>query len=122
MMPTRNLVRMVLGNTTRSAQHFILSAVGVVGGIGALGLFLAGALGVSNVLLGNIFPLDQVEVIAPHTSIAGKNLSQKLTAETVARIKQRPEVREALPRMTLQFPATGFGRFEGQDIRFEVGG
>lgn len=122
MMPPRNLVRMVLANTTRSPRHFILSAFGVVVGIGAFVFFLAGALGVSNVLLGKVFPLDQVEVIAPHTSIAGKNLSQKLTAETVNRIKQRPEVREALPRMTLQFPAIGFGRFEGQDIRFEVGG
>src|SRR6185436_10623911 len=78
--------------------------------------------GVSDVLLGKVFPLDQVEVIAPHTSIAGKNLSQKMNADTVALIKSRPEVRDALPRMTLQFPATGYGKFEGQEIKFEVGG
>ena len=122
MMPAGNLARMVVGNTTRSPKHFILSAFGIVVGIGAFVFFLAGTLGVKNVLLGKVFPLDQVEVIAPHTSIAGKNLSQKLNADTVAKIKQRPEVKEALPRMTLQFPATGHGTFEGQAIQFEVGG
>ncbi|MEZ4402362.1 MAG: FtsX-like permease family protein [Kofleriaceae bacterium] len=121
-MPTGKLARMVVANATRSPKHFILSAFGIVIGIGAFVFFMAGTIGVSDVLLGKVFPLDQVEVIAPHTSIAGKNLSQKLTADTVATIKARPEVKEALPRMTLQFPAVGFGKFEGQEIRFEVGG
>ncbi|MBK9032517.1 MAG: ABC transporter permease [Myxococcales bacterium] len=122
MMPADKLARMVVANATRSPKHFVLSAFGIVIGIGAFVFFLAGTLGISDVLLGKVFPLDQVEVIAPHTSIAGKNLSQKLTAETVATIKSRAEVKEALPRMTLQFPATGYGKFEGQEIKFEVGG
>ncbi len=122
MMPADKLARMVLANATRSPKHFILSAFGIVIGIGAFVFFLAGTLGISDVLLGKVFPLDQVEVIAPHTSIAGKNLSQRMNADTVALIKSRPEVKEALPRMTLQFPATGFGKFEGQEIKFEVGG
>jgi ABC-type lipoprotein release transport system permease subunit len=121
MMPVDNLWRMVLGNTVRSRRHFVFSAIGVVIGIGAFVFFLAGLLRVRAVLY-SVFPLDQVEVIAPHTSIAGKNLSQKLNQATVDRIKARKEVAEALPRMTLQFPAVGFGRFEGQEIRFEVGG
>lgn len=45
-----------------------------------------------------------------------------MNADTVAKIKARPEVKDALPRMTLQFPATGYGKFEGQGINFEVGG
>ncbi len=121
MMPTGKLARMVVANATRSPKHFVLSAFGIVIGIAAFVFFLAGTLGVSKVLY-KVFPLDQVEVIAPHTSIAGKNLSQKMNAATVERIKGRPEVKDALPRMTLQFPAVGFGKFEGQDIRFEVGG
>ena len=120
-MPRGNLVRMVVGNTMRSRRHFAFSAIGVIIGIGAFVFFLAGVLKVRAVLY-SVFPLEQVEVIAPHTSIAGKNLSQKLNAGTVDRIKERPEVKEALPRMTLQFPAVGFGNFEGQEIRFEVGG
>jgi ABC-type lipoprotein release transport system permease subunit len=121
MMPAGNLGRMVFGNTVRSKRHFIFSAIGVVIGIGAFVFFLSGVLKVQSVLY-SVFPLEEVEVIAPHTSIAGKNLSQKLTAETVDMIKRRKEVKEALPRMTLQFPAVGFGKFEGQEIRFEVGG
>lgn len=121
MMPPRNLVRMVFENTIRSPRHFIFSSIGVVVGIGAFVFFLSGVLKVQQVLY-SVFPLEEVEVIAPHTSIAGKNLSQKLTQETLDQIKSRPEVKEALPRMTLQFPAVGFGKFEGQDIRFEVGG
>ena len=121
MMPTRNLASMVVGNTVRSRRHFVFSAIGVVIGIGAFVFFLGGVLKVRQVLY-SVFPLEQVEVIAPHTSIAGKNLSQKLNQATVDRIKSRPEVAEALPRMTLQFPAVGFGKFEGQEIRFEVGG
>jgi putative ABC transport system permease protein len=122
MMPSGKLARMVVANATRSPKHFVLSAFGIVIGIAAFVFFLAGTLGVSDVLLGKVFPLDQVEVIAPHTSIAGKNLSQKMNADTVAKIKARPEVKDALPRMTLQFPATGYGKFEGQEINFEVGG
>ena len=101
MMPSGKLARMVVANATRSPKHFVLSAFGIVIGIAAFVFFLAGTLGVSDVLLGKVFPLDQVEVIAPHTSIAGKNLSQKMNADTVAKIKARPEVKDALPRMTL---------------------
>src|SRR5688572_6999101 len=121
MMPASNLVRMVVSNTVRSPRHFIFSAVGVVIGIGAFVFFLAGVLKVQSVLY-DVFPLEEVEVIAPHTSIAGRNITTKLNAGTVELIKKRPEVKEALPRMTLQFPAVGFGKFEGQEIRFEVGG
>jgi len=117
----QKLSQMVVGNTVRSPRHFVFSAIGVVIGIGAFVFFLAGVLRVQSVLY-DVFPLEEVEVIAPHTSIAGKNLSKKLTQETVDLIKTRPEVKSALPRMTLQFPAVGFGKFEGQDIRFEVGG
>ena len=34
----------------------------------------------------------------------------------------RPEVASALPRMNLTFPAFGRGDFEGNDLKFEVGG
>ena len=89
MMPMRNLSQMVVGNTVRSPRHFVFSAIGVVIGIGAFVFFLAGVLRVQGVLY-SVFPLEEVEVIAPHTSIAGKNLSQKLNQGTVDLIKKRP--------------------------------
>lgn len=121
MMPQSKLARMVVANSVRSPRHFVFSAIGVVIGIGAFVLFVAGVLQVRGVLFA-AFPIEQVEVIAPHTSVGGVDISAKLTQETVDKIKSRPEVKEALPRMTMQFPALGYGRFEGQDLRFEVGG
>ena len=41
MMPAKNLMKMVFSNTARSPRHFILSAFGIVIGIGAFVLFLA---------------------------------------------------------------------------------
>jgi putative ABC transport system permease protein len=121
MMPTRKLARMVVGNSLRSPSHFVFSAIGVVIGIGAFVLFVAGVLKVRSVLFA-AFPLEQVEVVAPQNSVGGFDISVKLTQATVDKIKSRPEVKEALPRMTMQFPALGYGSFEGQDLRFEVGG
>lgn len=122
MMPVGNLVRMVAKNTVRSPKHFALSAFGIVIGIGSFVFFLALSLGVSNVVLGKIFPLDVVEVISPRTSFGGKDITIPLTDATVEKLKAHPDVADALPRMRLSFPAAGYGNFEGEEIKFEVGG
>ena len=122
MMPFRNLTRMVVKNTLRSPKHFVLSAFGIVIGIAAFVFFLGLSLGVRNVVLGKIFPLDIVEVISPRTSFGGKDTSIPLTDETVDKLRAHPDVAEALPRMRLTFPAAGYGNFEGEEIKFEVGG
>jgi len=77
---------------------------------------------VSNVLLGKVFPIEQVEVRAPHASLLGKDISKKLDDGVVNTIKGRPEVSDAVPRMNASFPALGFGTFEGEELNFEVGG
>lgn len=122
MMPAGNLLRMVAKNTVRSPKHFVLSAFGIVIGIASFVFFLGLSLGVRNVILGKIFPLDVVEVIAPRTSFGGKDITMPLTDETVAKLRAHRDVREALPRMRLDFLAAGYGNFEGEEIKFEVGG
>jgi putative ABC transport system permease protein len=122
MMPAKNLVRMVFANTVRSPRHFVLSTFGIVVGISMFVFLLALAIGVRNVLLGKIFPIEQVQVVAPRATLLGKDISKKLDDKVVAAIKARPEVAEALPRMGLVFPASGGGSFEGQELKFEVGG
>src|SRR6202012_899660 len=77
MMPVRNLARMVVANTLRSPRHFIWSAFGIVIGISTFVLFLASTEQVAAVLE-KIFPLDQVQVIAPRASLLGKDVSKKL--------------------------------------------
>lgn len=120
MMPARSLARLVVANTLRSPKHFVLSAFGIVMGIAAFVFFLGLSSGVRAVILGKIFPLEQVQVVAPRASLllAEKRLDDSI----VETIRRRPEVREALPRMNLNFPAYGKGSFEGQELRFEVGG
>lgn len=119
-MPPRSLLRIVVANTLRSPKHFVLSAFGIVMGIAAFVFFLGLSAGVRAVILGKIFPLEQVQVVAPRASLllAEKRLDDSI----VETIRKRPEVREALPRMNLNFPAYGKGSFEGQELRFEVGG
>src|SRR3954470_7566012 len=121
MMPVGKLSRMVVGNTLRSRRHFILSAFGIVIGISTFVLFLASTEQVASVLE-KIFPLDQVQVVAPRASLLGKDISKKLDDAIVKRILGRKEVASALPRMNLSFPAFGRGDFEGNDLKFEVGG
>lgn len=121
-MPPARLARIIVANTMRSPRHFTLSAFGIVIGIAAFVFFLSLSVGVRNVVLGKIFPIDQVEVVAPRMSLLGKDMSKRLTEDIVQEIRARPEVRAAVPRMSMVFPASGWGRFEGQEIKFEVGG
>jgi ABC-type lipoprotein release transport system permease subunit len=121
MMPVRNLTRMVVANTLRSRRHFILSAFGIVIGIATFVVFLASTEQVGKVLE-RIFPLEQVQVVAPRASLLGKDLSKKLDDAIVKKILTRKEVKSAIPRMNLSFPAFGRGNFEGSDLKFEVGG
>lgn len=121
MMPASNLVRMVVGNTLRSRRHFVLSAFGIVIGIATFVVFLASTEQVGRVLE-RAFPLDQVQVVAPRASLLGKDITKKLDDGIVKTILTRPEVASAVPRMNLTFPAFGRGNFEGNDLKFEVGG
>jgi putative ABC transport system permease protein len=125
-MPAGNLVRMVAANTLRSRRHFVLSAFGIVIGIATFVVFLASTEQVGTVLE-KIFPVEQVSVVAPRASLLGKDISKKLDDSTVEKIRARPEVDRAdptavVPRMALAFPAFGRGNFEGNDLKFEVGG
>ncbi|HEX5061408.1 MAG TPA: ABC transporter permease [Kofleriaceae bacterium] len=105
----------------RSPRHFALSAFGIVIGISTFVVFLASTEQVAAVLE-KIFPLEQVQVVAPRASLLGKDISKKLDDNIVKTILTRPEVSLAIPRMNLAFPAFGRGNFEGNDLKFEVGG
>lgn len=121
MMPVGNLARIVVANTLRSRRHFVLSAFGIVIGIATFVVFLASTEQVAAVLE-KIFPVNEVQVIAPRASLLGKDVTKKLDDQIVAAIRARPDVAAALPRMNLTFPAFGRGQFENNDLRFEVGG
>ena len=138
MMPLGNLARMVVGNTfrskpkegvtntgglnlTRRIGRFTLSSFGIVIGIATFVLFLASTEQVGAVLE-KIFPVEEVEVVAPQVSLLGKDVSKKLDDGLVEQLKKRPEAKRVLPRMSLQFPAFGDGTFNGSHLSLEIGG
>jgi len=118
-MPMAKLVRLVGRNAVRNRSHFVLSSFGVVVGIGAFVFFLTLSLGVRNVVLGEIFPLERLEVVTPRATLGS---GVRIDDDMVAKIRARPEVVEAVPRMTMNFPALGRGHFQGSQINFEAGG
>src|SRR6476620_12631512 len=97
MMPVGKLARMVVANTLRSPRHFVLSAFGIVIGIATFVVFLASTEQVAAVLE-KIFPLEQVQVVAPRASLLGKDISKKLDDNIVQEIKKRSEVDPADPK------------------------
>ena len=107
-------------NTLRNPKQFGLSAFGVIVGIAAFVFFLALSLGVRKVVLGEMFPLDIVEVIAPQASFLGQDISTRITDETVEEVSKRPEVKEAVPRMAIAFPSIGRGYFNGNELKFSL--
>jgi hypothetical protein len=123
MMPPGKLAGMVLKNTWRSPRHFVLSAFGIVVGIGAFVLFLALTQKAGSVIEA-VFPVEEVEVVAPRVSSAESmlGLGKKLDDSVVAQLRAHPDIKSAVPRMALAFPAAGRGDFESKDLRFEVGG
>jgi putative ABC transport system permease protein len=122
MMPAGKLFRVVAQNTMRSPRHFVLSVFGIVVGIAAFVFFLGLSMGVRNVVLGKMFPIEQVEVVAPRASLMGKDVTKKLNDAIVQQIRTYPGVKDVVPRMALAFPASGYGSFDGQQLKFEVGG
>ena len=122
-MPMGKLGRVVVANALRSRRHFVLSAFGIVVGIASFVFFLALSMGVQNVVLGQIFPIEQVEVVTPRADLFGVDWHKnRLDDAMVDLIRARPDVVDVVPRMTVVFPASGRGEFEGQQIKFEVGG
>lgn len=113
------LGELVLRDLRRSLRTFTLASLGITAGVATLAFFLALSAGMRTVVLGRIFPLDQIEVIPPESSV-GSMLTSVLGARPagiepaqVTALRRSPGVRAVLPRMRLAFPSMGRG---GRDI------
>jgi len=124
--PLSHLVRQ---NLRRNLKHNVLSAIGIVVGIAAFTFFLGLDGGVRKVVLGEIFPVDRLEVIPPKSTLFGT--ARNLTDEVVERLRNPPaEVgarpRAVFPKMKLAFPARGWGGKNilkrDRDFFFELSG
>jgi hypothetical protein len=127
---SRGLGRVIGANLRRSRNHFLLASIGIVVGIATFTFFIALAQGVRAVVLGRIFPLDQLEVLpksldvsigplALGTSTFGGDI---IDDAKVAQIEALPGVDIVYPKMRLTVPAIALGgeALIGADLRSEI--
>ena len=125
-MTTRALAQLVLGNLARGRRSFALSTFGIAVGIAALTFFLALSSGVRHVVLGQVFPVGQLEVVPQKSSLQESSSGglgglfsslsggpKPLTDDIARQLAARPDVKAAYRRVKLSFPARGWG---GQEI------
>lgn len=126
-MRSARLLAIVGRNLKRSRNHFMLASIGIVVGIATFFFFLSLGLGVREVVLGKIFPLDKLEVIPKSLDVAlGPVMlptgSDVIDDEMVGKIRALPGVETVYPKMKLTVPAvaTGGQGLLGSDIRAEL--
>ncbi len=119
-MKSRALVALVRQNLARGRRAFALSVFGISVGIASLTFFLALSAGVRHVVLGQVFPVGQVEVVPQKSSLGGGGLlsafsggPKPLDEAAAQALAARPEVRAVWRRAKLAFPARAWG---GQEI------
>lgn len=126
-MRSNRLLMMVLANLRRSRNHFLLASIGIVVGIATFAFFLSLGLGVRQVVLGKIFPLDKLEVIPKSLEVdvgpirmgMGKDA---LDDEMVGKLHALPGVAAVYPKMKLTVGSIAYGgeSLFGADLRSEI--
>ncbi len=125
-MRSSRLLRVVAANLNRSRNHFLLASVGIVVGIATFAFFISLGLGVRDVVLGKIFPLDQLEIVPKSLDLDVGPLrmggADAITSEKVEQIEALPGVETVYPKMRLTVPSLGIGGKEvlGADLRSEM--
>ena len=126
-MKRYKLSSLVLEDLRRSKRDFAMASIGIIVGIAAFVFFLSLGLGVRAVVLGEIFPLDKIEVVPRSLDIdlgplrmgVGKD---GLDDAGVERLKDIAHVTRAFPKMKMTAPAIGKGGASllGNDLYTEM--
>ena len=126
-MKTRRLLRLAGRELRRSARHFGLASVGVVVGVAAFSFFMALGLGVREVVLEEVFAMDELEIVPRRLNVNVGPLRldasrDALDDEAAARLAAIDGVGAVFPKMKLLAPAIGGGGFElfGQEMEMEM--
>jgi putative ABC transport system permease protein len=126
-MRSVRLFTVVLANLRRSRNHFLLASIGIVVGIATFAFFLSLGLGVRQVVLGKIFPLDKLEVIPRNLDVDVGPLRMGLGKDVIddamaARIAALPGVKAVYPKMKLTVGSIAYGgeSLFGSDLRSEI--
>lgn len=120
------LATLVRRELSRSGGALATAGFGILAGTFALAFFVALGLGARAVLLGDVFPLDRVELepeARPEPGLlallTGKGKAPPgISPEAVERISRHPGVAAAHPKLRFAFPSGAFGGKEivGRDV------
>jgi putative ABC transport system permease protein len=123
-MKLASLITLVRRDLFRTRGALATSGFGIAAGTAALVFFLALGLGVRAVLLGQVFPIDQVELEPPKDADPGllgllfSSTPPGIDAADVAALRAVPGVTGAYPKLKLAFPSSARGGKElfGYDV------
>ena len=123
-MRSAALWQLVRRDLVRVRGALMTSGFGIAAGTAALVFFLALGLGVRAVLLGDVFPIDQVELEPPKGTDPGVTgallgLGSKppgISEEKVSKLRGSPLVLAVYPKLRMRFPASGNGELLGRKL------
>jgi hypothetical protein len=115
------LWQLIRSDLVRVRGALVTSGFGIAAGTAALVFFLALGLGVRHVLLGDVFPIDQIELEPPKGSDPGLiggmlGLGSKppgISEAEVQTLRSSPFVAGVYPKLRMRFPASGHGELMG---------
>lgn len=115
---------MIRRDLVRVRGAMMTSGFGIAAGTAALVFFLALGLGVQDVLLGEVFPIDQIELEPPKGKDPGLiggalGLGSKppgITEEQVEALRGSELVGAVYPKLRMRFPASGHGEIFGRRL------
>jgi len=126
-MTVRGLSRSVRDDLTRHWRHVGAGALGIAMSVATLVFFLALGLGVREVLLGEVFPVDRIEVHRKSTDLNLLALKVQLGKDTiddamVSNVEAIDGVAAVYPKMRLLVPAMASGgeSLIGQGMQTEL--
>ena len=117
-MTLASLTALVTRNLTRSKKNFVMSGVGIIVGISSFVFFIGLAEGVRQVVLGQIFIVDQVEVVQAKFEFGMQG--RPLDDAAVKELEALPGVKRAYPKMKFTFPTRGYGKLLKREVWLEV--
>lgn len=106
---------MVASEVRRTRGPLVTAGFGIALGVAALVFFLALGLGARKVLLGDVFPIDQVELEPKKTSagllslLGGPTEPAGIEQQAVERLRAEPGVSEIYPKLRFRFPSMARG-------------
>ena len=126
MISAAALLTLVRRDLGRTRGALVTSGFGIAAGTAALIFFLALGLGVRSVLLGEVFPIDQVELEPPKAAdpgllgllLGGSAKPRGIPEADVAKLRALPRVTGVYPKLRFAFPSSARGGKElfGHDV------